>query len=67
MRRSFVSVSKAVSASYVLTITDPTGISEIVNSKLSNSKWFDLQGRKANTLSVRKGVYVVDGRKVTIK
>jgi len=59
--------NEAVSASYVLTITDPTGISEIVNSKLSNSKWFDLQGRKANTLPVRKGVYVVDGRKVTIK
>ena len=59
--------NEAVSSSYVLTITDPTGISEIDNSRLSNGKWFDLQGRKVNAQRARKGVYVVDGRKIIIK
>ncbi|MBR4898598.1 MAG: leucine-rich repeat domain-containing protein [Prevotella sp.] len=41
---------------------ETTGIDEIVNSKSSNSKWFDLQGRRVN--NTQKGIYIKDGRKV---
>ena len=42
-----------------------TGVTEIVNSKLSNSKYFDLQGRRV--VAPQKGLYIVNGKKVVIK
>ena len=44
---------------------ETTGISEIVNSESSNSKWFDLQGRRV--AKPEKGLFVKDGKKVIIK
>ncbi len=44
---------------------ETTGISEIVNSESSNSKWFDLQGRRVSKPG--KGLFVKDGKKVIIK
>jgi len=44
-----------------------TGISDqIVNSKSSNSKWFDLTGRPVGTPTA-KGLYILNGRKILIK
>ncbi len=45
---------------------DPTGL-QIVNSESSNSKWYDLNGRKLAGKPIQKGVYIRDGEKVTIK
>ena len=42
-----------------------TGVTEIVNSKLSNSKYFDLQGRRV--AQPTKGLYIVNGKKVVVK
>jgi hypothetical protein len=42
-----------------------TGVSEIVNSQLSNSKYYDLQGRRVSQPA--KGLYLRDGRKVIVK
>ncbi|MBQ7987757.1 MAG: hypothetical protein IJ253_04510 [Bacteroidaceae bacterium] len=44
---------------------ETTGIREIVNSKSSNSKYYDLQGRRVAKPS--KGLFVKDGKKVVIK
>ena len=52
-------------AHYTLTISDPSGIDEIVNGKLSNRKYFDLHGRRVK--ATKKGMYVVDGKKVIVK
>jgi hypothetical protein len=46
---------------------DPVGISEIVNSTSSNSKWFDLQGRKLSGKPAAKGVYILGGQKMIFK
>ena len=54
---------RAVEATYELTIADAAGIAEITNSK-AVSKWSDLQGRRINPQTARKGIYVVDGRKI---
>ena len=42
-----------------------TGIEEIVNSKLSNGKYFDLQGRRVSQPT--KGLYIINGKKIAIK
>ena len=42
-----------------------TGVTEIVNSKLSNSKYYDLQGRRV--VKPVKGLYIKNGRKEVIK
>lgn len=60
--------NKAVSAQYKLTIVvEGAGVSEIANGKLANGIWYDLQGRKSNAATARKGVYVVEGKKVLKK
>ena len=47
---------------------DATGIDyQIVNSKSSNSKWFDLSGRQLDGVPTAPGLYIVNGRKVIIK
>lgn len=45
--------------------SEETGVSEIVNRKSSNSKCYDLQGRRV--ANPGKGVFVKDGKKVIIK
>lgn len=42
-----------------------SGITEVANSKSSNSKFFDLQGRQI--AKPAKGLYIRDGKKVVIK
>lgn len=41
---------------------ETTGVSQIVNSKLSDSQYFDLQGRRVSQPT--KGLYIVGGKKV---
>ena len=40
-----------------------TGISEIENSEFVNSKCFDLSGRQIVNGKLRKGVYIINGKK----
>lgn len=58
---------EAQKAQYSLTVTDPSGIGEIVNGQSANRKYFDLQGRRIISSTVKKGMYVVDGKKVIVK
>ena len=46
-----------------------TGIKDIANSKSSNSKWYDLQGRRVSESDIhnselKKGMYIINGKKV---
>ena len=59
--------NEAVAAIYTLTVTEFTGIGEVANGKSSNAKCYDLQGRPADSHSARRGIYVVDGKKVVKK
>ena len=52
---------------FAFTFDDITGINEIVNGTSSNSKWYDLQGRRVKSLQ-KGGIYVNEkGRKVLVK
>ena len=55
---------EARSAQYTLKVGEACGISA-VTTDAKTGKAYDLQGRKVKT--VRKGVYVVDGKKVVVK
>ena len=48
-----------------LGFNEESSIGEIVNSELSNGKYFDLQGRRV--AQPTKGLYIVNGKKVIIK
>lgn len=64
--------SSTVAGPHLMPIKDgmSTGIrsmdNEMVNAKWSNGKCFDLSGRQINRV-VKKGVYIVNGKKVLIK
>ena len=58
---------EAQKAEYTLTIADPSGISGITADAVNAGKAYDLQGRKLNVQTTRKGVYVVGGKKVVVK
>lgn len=58
---------EAQKAQYSLTVNDPSGISEIVKGQSANRKYFNLQGRRIISSAVKKGMYVVEGKKVIVK
>ena len=65
--KAFLEVPGASNSNgFILTLDDVTGINEIVNSKSSNSKCYDLWGRKV--AAPQKGeIYIVNGKKVIMK
>ena len=65
--KAFLEVPGASNSNgFTLTLDDVTGINEIVNSKSSNSKCYDLWGRKV--AAPQKGeIYIVNGKKVIMK
>jgi hypothetical protein len=45
-----------------------TGIQNLVSdSEVSHGVWYDLQGRKIDGKPIKKGVYILNGRKVVVK
>lgn len=58
--------NEAKKADYTLTVADPSGISGIAADAVSTGKAYDLQGRKVNVQTARKGVYVVGGKKMVV-
>lgn len=49
---------------YTVVIDEASGIGAVVNGTSTNSQGYDLQGRKVSSQTARKGVYVVDGKKI---
>lgn len=52
--------------SFAISVDDTDGINNIVNSDLSNSKWYDLSGRPIKAPQ-KHGIYLRDGIKIVIK
>ena len=57
------------SASYTIVITEKVdlGIRELLRYMSEGTAVFDLQGRRVSARSLRKGFYIVNGKKVVIK
>jgi hypothetical protein len=69
--KAWLSVNTGVpSARITIVFDETTGLSEkgIVNSeKFATATWYDLNGRKLNGMPTKKGVYIMNGRKVVVK
>ena len=46
---------------------DATGIDSMVNGRWSMDTWYDLNGRKLNGMPTKKGIYILNGKKVVVK
>ena len=46
---------------------DATGVRSIDNGQLIIDNWYDLNGRKLNGMPTKKGVYILNGKKVVVK
>ena len=64
-------VSYCCVKTYLFNIDDITGIqsltAEDVNSKSSNSKWYDLQGRPLSDKPTHRGLYIQGNKKIFIR
>ena len=55
------------SARITLVFDDATGVGSIENGKLTIDNWYDLNGRKLQGMPTKKGVYILNGKKVVVK
>ena len=46
---------------------EATGVGSIENGKLTIDNWYDLNGRKLNGMPTKKGLYIMNGKKVVVK
>ena len=70
--KAWLSVSTGEPSARITLVFDDetTGVSEkgIVNSeKFATATWYDLNGRKLDKMPTKKGVYIMNGRKVVVK
>ena len=68
--KAWLSVSNSNARAITLVFDETTGVSEkgIVNSeKFATATWYDLNGRKLDKMPTKKGVYIMNGRKVVVK
>ena len=53
-----------VTGSFTITINKTTGIEDVNNGfDTDEEKWYDLNGRRLNGKPIKKGVYIMNGKK----
>ena len=66
--KAWLSVNTGVpSARITLVFDDATGVGSIENGKLTIDNWYDLNGRKLQGMPTKKGIYILNGKKVVVK
>ena len=67
--KAWLSISTGVpSARITLVFDEATGVNEVIGVKeVNDGSWYDLNGRKLNKMPTKKGVYIMNGRKVVVK
>ena len=50
-----------------LVITPATGINAVRSNSIGNDAWYDLSGRKLQSMPIQKGIYIINNKKVVIK
>ena len=48
-------------------MADPTGIEEITEEELRDKDVYDLNGRKLSAVNLKKGIYIINGKKYLVK
>jgi hypothetical protein len=68
--KAYLSVPSAISNVKALMIVfggDATGVNEVNEVIGVNDKWYDLNGRKLQNIPTKRGIYILNGRKVVVK
>lgn len=67
--KAWLEVSRSTSNARALTIvfSDATGISTTNYTNFTNGDWYDLNGRKLQSVPTKKDVYILNGKKVVMK
>ena len=66
--KAWLSVNTGVpSARITIVFDDATKIANTNLTNLTNGDWYDLNGRKLNGMPTKKGIYIMNGRKVVVK
>ena len=56
------------SRSITIVFEEATGVNEVIGVKeVNDGSWYDLNGRKLNGMPTKKGVYILNGKKVVVK
>lgn len=68
MELSYGEAIDVADRSFVLEIlNEANGIATIFSNGIANSEVYDLNGRRVNESMTKKGIYIIDGKKVLIK
>ncbi|MCK8621580.1 hypothetical protein [Prevotella sp. E13-27] len=66
--KAWLSINTGVpSARITLVFDETTKITNTNITNITNGNWYDLNGRKLDKMPTKKGVYIMNGRKVVVK
>ena len=68
--KAWLSVNTGVPSARAITLVfdEATGVNEVIGVKeVNDGSWYDLNGRKLNGMPTKKGVYIMNGKKVVVK
>ena len=68
--KAWLSISNSNARAISLVFDETTGVNgelRVENGEFATAAWYDLNGRKLNGMPTKKGVYIMNGRKVVVK
>ena len=65
--KAWLSISNSNARMINLVFDETTKITNTNITNLTNGNWYDLNGRKLDKMPTKKGVYIMNGRKVVVK
>ena len=65
--KAWLSVSNSNARAISIVFDETTKITNTNLTNLTNGDWYDLNGRKLNGMPTKKGVYIMNGKKVVVK
>ena len=65
--KAWLSINNSNARTINLVFDDATKITNTNLTNLTNGDWYDLNGRKLNGMPTKKGVYILNGKKVVVK
>lgn len=68
--KAWLSVNTGVPSARITLVFDDDETTKIANTNLTNitnGDWYDLNGRKLDKMPTKKGIYILNGKKVVVK
>ena len=65
--KAWLSISNSNARAISIVFDDATKITNTNITNITNGDWYDLNGRKLNGMPTKKGIYIMNGKKVVVK